>query len=289
MDDTSIQSVTETKEPTDESTLIQLKTEIKSYISQISQNIIEIGKRLIQAKSLVKHGEWSTWLENNFSLSQNVAGRFMQVAERFSNSATSQNLNQSQMIALLSLPDAKETEKFIEQKALEGNPVENMTVKTIRKEIKQWNSKLADKNNNKSIKKENIPEIEFQQQEITTDNDSTQPNLGEQYAQISNISHESIGQEFPKDEQTMTQIIDNSPDVMNSDSNSSIQSVTNSVNVDKPNNWDKLFCASNELLQRTDLKQYIAKCASEDDKNFKDNVDNLFKLIDIVQDVLNGK
>lgn len=83
--------------------------------------------------------------------------------------------NQSQMIALLSLPDAKETEKFIEQKALEGNPVENMTVKTIRKEIIQWNSKLADKNNNKSIKKENIPEIEFQQQEITTDNDSTQP------------------------------------------------------------------------------------------------------------------
>ena len=270
-------------------TLAQLEDEIKFHISQISQNIIEIGTRLIQAKSLVKHGKWSNWLESNFSLSQNVAGRFMQVSERFSNSATSQNLNQSQMIALLSLPDAKETEKFIEQKALEGNPVENMTVKTIRKEVKQWNSKLADKNNNKSTKTENISEIEFQQQEITTDNDSTQPNLGEQSAQISNISHESMEQEFTKDEQTMTQTIDNSPDVINSDYNSSTQSVTNSVNVDKPNNWDKLFCASNELLQRTDLKQYIAECASEDTKTFKDNIDNLFKLIDIVQDVLDGK
>lgn len=289
MDDTSIQSVTETKEPTDESALIQLETEIKSYISQISQNIIEIGRRLIQAKSLVKHGEWSSWLETNFNLSQQTARRFMQVAERFSKTRINTRFNSTQMIALLSLPDAEATEKFIEQKASEGTPVENMSVKTLRKEIKQWNSKLADKNNNKSIKKENISEIEFQQQKITTDNDSTQPNLGEQYAQISNISHESMEQEFPKDEQTMTQIIDNSPDVMNSDSNSSIQSVTNSVNVDKPNNWDKLFCASNELLQRTDLKQYIAKCASEDDKNFKDNVDNLFKLIDIVQDVLNGK
>lgn len=289
MDDTSIQSVTETKEPTDESALIQLETEIKSYISQISQNIIEIGRRLIQAKSLVKHGEWSSWLETNFNLSQQTARRFMQVAERFSKTRIDTRFNSTQMIALLSLPDAEETEKFIEQKASEGTPVENMSVKTLRKEIKQWNSKLADKNNNKSIKKENISEIEFQQQKITTDNDSTQPNLGEQYAQISNISHESMEQEFTKDEQTMTQIIDNSPDVMNSDSNSSIQSVTNSVNVDKPNNWDKLFCASNKLLQRTDLKQYIAKCASEDDKNFKDNVDNLFKLIDIVQDVLNGK
>lgn len=49
----------------------------------------------------------------------------MQVADRFSNSATSQNLNQSQMIALLSLPDAEETEKFIAEKAAEGQEIEN--------------------------------------------------------------------------------------------------------------------------------------------------------------------
>lgn len=119
-------------------TLAQLEDEIKFHISQISQNIIEIGTRLIQAKSLVKHGKWSNWLESNFSLSQQTARRFMQVAERFSKTRIDTRFNSTQMIALLSLPDAEETEKFIEQKASEGTPVENMTVKTLRNEIKQW-------------------------------------------------------------------------------------------------------------------------------------------------------
>lgn len=47
----------------------------------------------------------------------------MQVAERFSNSATSQNLNRLQMIEMLSLPDAEETEKFIAEKAAEGKAI----------------------------------------------------------------------------------------------------------------------------------------------------------------------
>lgn len=98
---------------------------------------IEVGKRLIQAKSLVNHGHWQHWLELNFQLSQNTAGRFMQVAERFSNSATSQNLNRSQMIEMLSLPSAEETEKFITEKAAEGKKVAEMTIKELREEIAQ--------------------------------------------------------------------------------------------------------------------------------------------------------
>ncbi|MBR3747626.1 MAG: DUF3102 domain-containing protein [Selenomonadaceae bacterium] len=31
---------------------------------------IEVGKRLIQAKSLVAHGEWGEWLKKNFELGQ---------------------------------------------------------------------------------------------------------------------------------------------------------------------------------------------------------------------------
>ena len=98
---------------------------------------IEVGKRLIQAKSLVQHGQWQLWLNDNFQLSQNTAGRFMQVAERFSNSATSQTLNQSQMIALLSLPDAAETEKFLAEKAAEDKNVADMTIKQLRRTIWQ--------------------------------------------------------------------------------------------------------------------------------------------------------
>ena len=58
---------------------------------QTAQNIIEVGKRLIQAKSLVNHGHWQNWLEKNFQLSQASATRFMNCAERFGNLATLQD------------------------------------------------------------------------------------------------------------------------------------------------------------------------------------------------------
>lgn len=48
----------------------------------------------------------------------------MQCAEKFGNFQTSGNLKPYQMIALLSLPDAEETERFIEEKAKEGKQVE---------------------------------------------------------------------------------------------------------------------------------------------------------------------
>ena len=41
---------------------------------------------------------------------------------------------------MLALPEA-ETEQFIEAKAAEGNPVENMTIKTLREEVQQWKDK----------------------------------------------------------------------------------------------------------------------------------------------------
>lgn len=47
----------------------------------------------------------------------------MQCAERYGNFQSIGNLNSTQMIALLSLPSAEETEKFIEEKAAEGKRV----------------------------------------------------------------------------------------------------------------------------------------------------------------------
>ena len=61
----------------------------------------------------------------------------MDCAKKFSNLQTSATLNYSQMVAMLSLP-AEETEKFIEEKAAEGNPVEDMTVKKLRDEVAKW-------------------------------------------------------------------------------------------------------------------------------------------------------
>ncbi|MBQ7198083.1 MAG: DUF3102 domain-containing protein [Selenomonadaceae bacterium] len=133
-------------EETPKPTLPMLELEIKFYLQKTAENVVEIGKRLILAKEMVEHGEWQNWLENNFNLSQNSAGRFMQIANRFGdmskrqNSALMQNLNATQLIAMLALP-AGEEEKFIAEKSAEGTPVEDMTVKKLREEIKEWKAR----------------------------------------------------------------------------------------------------------------------------------------------------
>lgn len=100
-----------------------LTLEVKFYLNQTAQNIIEVGKRLNQAKELVPHGEWQNWLRDNFQLSYATAARFIQCAERFGNVATLRDLKYSQMLQLITLPTAEEIERFIEAKAAEGKPV----------------------------------------------------------------------------------------------------------------------------------------------------------------------
>ena len=121
--------------------LPQLELEIKFYLGQTAHNIIEVGKRLIQAKSLVNHGHWQAWLQNNFQLGQSAANKFMSVAERFANSESIPILKSTQMIQLLALPSAEETEKFIAEKAAEGKKVAEMTIKKLREEIAEWKKK----------------------------------------------------------------------------------------------------------------------------------------------------
>ena len=124
--------------------LPQLEIEIKFYLGQTAQNIIEVGKRLIQAKSLVQHGEWQDWLKNNFQLTDRTARNFIQCAERFGKTEIDFRFSSTQMIALLSLPDAEETEKFIAEKAAEGKAVADMTIKQLREEIARYKATIDD-------------------------------------------------------------------------------------------------------------------------------------------------
>ena len=160
--------------PPNDINLPQLENEIRFHLNQINQNIIEIGNLLIQAKSLVQHGQWQTWLQNNFQLSQWSAIKFMNCAERFGKLETNPILNQSQMVTLLSLPNIEETEKFIEQKEAEGNPISKMSVKTLRKEIKQWKAETekispVQHSENKNIETIDITPVNSQQNQNTTE------------------------------------------------------------------------------------------------------------------------
>ena len=146
--------------PTD---LISLTIEIKFYVNQWGQNTIEIGKRLIAAKKIVAHGEWSNWLKENFNLKERSAQNFMAVAERFGKTQTSADLKFYQMVELLALP-AEETKKFIAAKAAEGTPVEDMTVQNLREEVAKWKSDYEQK---KSEVENLFSEIETYKEKIS--------------------------------------------------------------------------------------------------------------------------
>ena len=112
--------------------------EIVAISNQAAQmaymSMIEIGKRLVEAKALVDHGEWGSYLKNEVKFSQRTANNFMQIYERSksgSNSQTFANLGYSQIVKLLAIPD-DELEEFAE-----SDDVQNMSVRQLEQAIKE--------------------------------------------------------------------------------------------------------------------------------------------------------
>lgn len=105
-------------------------------------NSIEIGRRLVEAKTMLQHGAWGTWLESSVDYSQRTANNLMRIFEEygtnqiafFDNNANSQalaNLSYTQAVALLGIPDAEEREYFVKE-----HDVENMSTRELQQAIK---------------------------------------------------------------------------------------------------------------------------------------------------------
>lgn len=111
------------------------------YKQQTAIGIIEIGRRLIEAKEQLPHGEWGTWLKEKVEFSQMTANRFMNVASEFSNSTAMLNLGQSKIFMLLDLPQT-ERDKFVSTSHEvngETKTVDDMTTRELQKVIKLMN------------------------------------------------------------------------------------------------------------------------------------------------------
>ncbi|MNO15496.1 hypothetical protein D3C76_51620 [compost metagenome] len=112
-----------------------IAAEIRSIDQQarqyVLQSAIEIGRKLAEAKEIVSHGEWGSWLKDNVNYSQSTANNFMRVSSEYANSQTFGNLNYSQAVALLSVP-AEEREQFAEE-----NNVADMSTRELQAAIKE--------------------------------------------------------------------------------------------------------------------------------------------------------
>lgn len=111
--------------------------EIVAISNQAAQmaymSMVEIGRRLTEAKELVPHGEWGQYLKNEVQFSQRTANNFMQIFERSggANSQTFANLGYSQIVRLLALP-----EEDVEELA-QAHDVAAMSVRELDQVIRE--------------------------------------------------------------------------------------------------------------------------------------------------------
>lgn len=119
-----------------------IAAEIRSIDSQareiVLRSAIEIGKRLIEVKALVPHGEWGDWLKENVEYSQSTANNFMRLADEYgSNSQTLENMSYTKALALLGVPTEER-----EQLAAENEDKSARELQQIVKEKKQLEKQL---------------------------------------------------------------------------------------------------------------------------------------------------
>ncbi len=82
--------------------------EIRVLIKRTTQDIVEIGRKLIYVKDKLKHGQFGEWLASEFEWSQDSASNFMRVAQQFGENPIISEFAPSALY-LLSAPSIPET------------------------------------------------------------------------------------------------------------------------------------------------------------------------------------
>ena len=123
--------------------------EINFYKLQAGNAIIEIGKRLHEAKLTLPHGAWGAWLQNEVEFSERTAQNFMRIAKEYRNPQLIADMGNSatKALLLLSLP-AEEREEFVgEAHEIDGEEktVADMTTKEMERLLKELEAERTEK------------------------------------------------------------------------------------------------------------------------------------------------
>lgn len=113
-----------------------LEFEINILKSQTAQNLIEIGKRLLEAKNQVPHGQWIEWLKSKVGFTERSAQKFMQIASD-SNTNSISHLGVTKVFDLLSIPPADR------QEFINTHNVEDISTRELREQVKKYKEQNA--------------------------------------------------------------------------------------------------------------------------------------------------
>lgn len=129
-------------------TLDELASDIRAFSGSILFSAIEIGRRMVEAKKMLPHGEFGKWVKEKTGYSQTKANNFMRlfreygsaqngILEAGANYHTYGNLSYSNALALLDLP-SDERNSFVEE-----NNVIDMSARELDKAIRERKEALA--------------------------------------------------------------------------------------------------------------------------------------------------
>lgn len=181
---------------TQERTIETITAEIEQLKARGGEVIIEIGKRLIEAKEQLPHGEWAAWLADRVEFSERTAQEFMKIAREWSNPRTLADLGKSKALKLLLLPPA-ERDEF-----LEAHDVPNMSTRELEQAIRERDEAKAAAEAMKGLVKsleEHNTELETRALDFSNEND----NLKERIKEM-----ESAPKEVYKDETAIQKAAD---------------------------------------------------------------------------------
>ena len=111
--------------------LNSLAREAKMYSEAAALNLFQLGRVLIEAKKLVRHGEWTDWVRGNAHMSETQAQYLMRSYERFGQTPEVAHLEKSKIFKMLSLPAGTE-QAFIEE-----HDVPNMTAREVEQAVRK--------------------------------------------------------------------------------------------------------------------------------------------------------
>ena len=117
--------------PTEGRTIEAITGEILDAKRAGGESILTIGRCLIEAKEMLRHGEWLPWLNEQVELSERTAQKFMKLAREWSNPNTLADLGASKALMLLALPEG-ERDVF-----LEDHNVIDMSARQLEQAIKE--------------------------------------------------------------------------------------------------------------------------------------------------------
>lgn len=125
---------------TDQAEEERIVTEIVELTTRMNQmvalTVLEIGRRLTEAKRLVRHGEWANWLKQRVNYSQRTANNYMRIYREYGesglaeNSQSIANLGYTQALAILDAP--KEDRERLADEVAERD----MTIRELRDAVR---------------------------------------------------------------------------------------------------------------------------------------------------------